>query len=134
LDVALLRLRLALRARSLLNEPRRFEFIEELSRQEWVRRYHVTRHEGRVAAPGGAFILARWPIVDLQFTWDIEKSPMAARGSFPGEPSRRLDRILVRLPGYQPSDVSVLGDEPVGKNGVFPSDHFGLAARLVQHD
>ena len=66
------------------------------------------------------------------FTWDIERSPMARRGSFPDEPSRRLDRVLVRSPHWRATAMSLLGTEPVpDTNGqVFPSDHFGVRVVL----
>lgn len=66
------------------------------------------------------------------FTWDIERSPMARRGSFPDEPSRRLDRVLVRSSRWKPTAMTLLGTEPVpGTDGqVFPSDHFGVRAVL----
>ena len=61
------------------------------------------------------------------FTWNNETSDMARRGSFPGEKSRRLDRILVRVKGYAPRSVRIIGDRPVkGSRVIFPSDHFGL--------
>jgi endonuclease/exonuclease/phosphatase family metal-dependent hydrolase len=67
------------------------------------------------------------------FTWNIEKSPMARAGSFRGEASRRLDRILLRSSHWRPKSVRIVGDEPVTADGkVFPSDHFGLVATLVR--
>lgn len=66
------------------------------------------------------------------FTWDIERSPMARRGSFPDEPSRRLDRVLVRSPTWRATAMTLLGTEPVleTKGEVFPSDHFGVRVAL----
>ena len=64
-------------------------------------------------------------------TWDIDRSVMARRGSFPGEPSRRLDRILLRSRLWRPADIHIIGGRPVAEGGlVFPSDHFGLCARI----
>jgi endonuclease/exonuclease/phosphatase family metal-dependent hydrolase len=65
-------------------------------------------------------------------TWDVGRNPMARRNSFPGEKSRRLDRVLVRSSVWRPVGARILGDRPVapGNTGVFPSDHFGLAVRL----
>ncbi|MBI3857888.1 MAG: endonuclease/exonuclease/phosphatase family protein [Planctomycetes bacterium] len=62
------------------------------------------------------------------FTWNIEASDMARKGSFPGEKSRRLDRILVRSTVWKPRQVRIVGDQPLtpGKKDLFPSDHFGL--------
>lgn len=67
---------------------------------------------------------------DPGYTWNIEKSRMARAGSFVGEKSRRLDRILFRSKQWIPVSTVILGDEPVGpqKSRVFPSDHFGLLA------
>lgn len=79
------------------------------------------------------------------FTWNVEKSPMARAGSFRGEASRRLDRILLRSSHWRPKSVRIVGDEPVtidarrsGRQAertvqgeVFPSDHFGLVGTLV---
>lgn len=67
------------------------------------------------------------------YTWDMERSIMARRGSFAGEQSRRLDRILVRLEGYRPSAVRIIGQWPVQPGGeIFPSDHFGLVGTLAR--
>jgi endonuclease/exonuclease/phosphatase family metal-dependent hydrolase len=72
-----------------------------------------------------------WPklhVGEAGFTWDIERSPMAKRGSFPGEPSRRLDRVLLRSPQWQAVQMTLLGTTPIaGTDGqLFPSDHFGV--------
>ncbi|MBI3829836.1 MAG: endonuclease/exonuclease/phosphatase family protein [Planctomycetes bacterium] len=66
------------------------------------------------------------------YTWDKEASPMARQGSFPDEKSRRLDRILVRSEHWKAKELSLLGDRPVSEKekDLFPSDHFGLMARL----
>jgi endonuclease/exonuclease/phosphatase family metal-dependent hydrolase len=66
------------------------------------------------------------------YTWNIEVSKMAQKGSFPGEASRRIDRILVRSPIWQPKQIEIIGDKPVvpGKIDLFPSDHFGLVGVL----
>jgi endonuclease/exonuclease/phosphatase family metal-dependent hydrolase len=70
---------------------------------------------------------------DSGFTWDIEKSPMARAASFPGEPSRRLDRILLRSGSWKPASIRILGAAPVDAEGqLFPSDHFGLVAELTR--
>jgi endonuclease/exonuclease/phosphatase family metal-dependent hydrolase len=65
-------------------------------------------------------------------TWNIESSDMAKKGSFPGEKSRRLDRILLRSGAWKPRDIRIIGDQPItpGKKDLFPSDHFGLLATL----
>jgi endonuclease/exonuclease/phosphatase family metal-dependent hydrolase len=62
------------------------------------------------------------------YTWDIEKSRMAREESFPGEPSRRLDRVLFRASRWHATRAELLGTEPVSPKNkrFFPSDHFGL--------
>ena len=62
------------------------------------------------------------------YTWDIEKSRMAREESFPGEPSRRLDRVLFRSSHWTSTRAELLGTEPVSPKNkrLFPSDHFGL--------
>jgi tyrosyl-DNA phosphodiesterase 2 len=63
------------------------------------------------------------------YTWDEERSLMARQGSFAGEPSRRLDRILLRSARWAPARIAIVGDTPVNAQaGLFPSDHFGLLA------
>lgn len=70
---------------------------------------------------------------DPGFTWNIERSPMAADGSFVGEPSRRLDRMLLRSTTWTPSAIAIVGDRSVrGEPALFPSDHFGLLAELTR--
>ncbi|MBN1770438.1 MAG: endonuclease/exonuclease/phosphatase family protein [Deltaproteobacteria bacterium] len=66
------------------------------------------------------------------YTWNIEASDMARLTSFPGEPSRRLDRIIVRSVEWVPGAVSIVGDSPVhpGSKDLFPSDHFGVLGVL----
>lgn len=70
---------------------------------------------------------------DPGFTWNIERSPMAAAGSFVGEPSRRLDRMLLRGAGWVPKSIEIIGDRSItGDPWLFPSDHFGLVAELTR--
>jgi tyrosyl-DNA phosphodiesterase 2 len=59
---------------------------------------------------------------------------MARRGSFPDEPSRRLDRVFTRSPHWRPTAMSLLGTEavPDTKSEVFPSDHFGVRVVLTR--
>jgi endonuclease/exonuclease/phosphatase family metal-dependent hydrolase len=69
------------------------------------------------------------------FTWDIEASDMAAQGSFPGEKSRRMDRILVRSKVWKPAEIRIIGDRPLRERdkSLFPSDHFGLIGVMVRN-
>lgn len=64
------------------------------------------------------------------YTWDVEKSRFARQESFPGESSRRLDRILFKSSRWQVVSATIIGDQPLdGKRRMqFPSDHFGLMA------
>ena len=65
------------------------------------------------------------------FTWDIEKSIMAKKGSFPEEGSRRIDRILVKSKALKPKEAKIIGTEPLDlKKAIYPSDHFGLTGSL----
>jgi tyrosyl-DNA phosphodiesterase 2 len=69
---------------------------------------------------------------DPGYTWNIERSEMARQGSFVGEPSRRIDRILLRSNGWRPKAIEIIGDQPVepGDRSLFPSDHFGLIGEI----
>jgi len=69
---------------------------------------------------------------DPGYTWNIETSDLAKKSSFPGEKSRRLDRILLRSRLWKPKEARIIGDQPVvaGKKDLFPSDHFGLVGVL----
>ncbi|TAL34880.1 MAG: hypothetical protein EPN97_07825 [Alphaproteobacteria bacterium] len=71
---------------------------------------------------------------DPGYTWNIEKSDMARDSCFPGEPSRRLDRILVRSEVWKPKETRIIGDAPViaGRKDLFPSDHFGLVGMVTR--
>jgi tyrosyl-DNA phosphodiesterase 2 len=68
------------------------------------------------------------------YTWNMEQSEMAKRGSFPNETSRRIDRILVKSKLFKPKSIRIIGSTPVTADqpGVFPSDHFGLVGRLEE--
>jgi tyrosyl-DNA phosphodiesterase 2 len=71
---------------------------------------------------------------DPGYTWDIEKSGMAYESRFVGEPSRRLDRILIKSTVWKPKDTRIIGDAPVfaGNKDLFPSDHFGLVGTVTR--
>jgi len=52
---------------------------------------------------------------------------MAKNGSFPNEPSRRLDRILIKSEKFTPETSAIIGNKPVlNSKMIFPSDHFGV--------
>jgi len=67
------------------------------------------------------------------YTWNIEISNMAQKGSFPNEKSRRIDRILMKSGEWHSSKIEIIGDEPISKDKkhIFPSDHFGLKAEII---
>jgi tyrosyl-DNA phosphodiesterase 2 len=67
------------------------------------------------------------------FTIDTDINTMRLEQK--GEPKKvRFDRILVRSgsPGWRPESIRLLGTDPIKETNpaVFPSDHFGLMARL----
>ena len=66
------------------------------------------------------------------YTWNVEESAMARANSFPGEKSRRLDRVLVRSELWRPGAAELIGDRAIsaGPPALFPSDHFGLFAKM----
>lgn len=66
---------------------------------------------------------------DPGITWSRERNGWADRNSYEGEPSRRLDRILIRSDRLEPEEAALLGVERTA-DGRFPSDHFGLAVTL----
>ncbi len=61
-------------------------------------------------------------------TWDL-RNPLARKNSYPEEPSRRLDRILLSDSRARVKEAHVVLDEPV-MGGLFPSDHYGVMARV----
>ncbi len=66
------------------------------------------------------------------FTWNNEKNPLAKAKALPGEPSRRLDRLLLKSPFWVPQSMKIIGNEPAnGEGTIFPSDHFGLYAQIT---
>ncbi len=62
-------------------------------------------------------------------TWDVAKNPLARAGCLPGEGSRRLDWVLVRMAGAIPKSATLVGTTPIG-TGVPASDHFGVLTTL----
>lgn len=67
-------------------------------------------------------------------TWDPIRSALARANSFPDEPARRLDRILVRSSTHRPTAATLHGNAPLRPADplLFPSDHFGVSAVLTQ--
>ena len=63
-------------------------FVYPLLKQSWLRgKYHITRYKGRPFAPGGQFILSRYPIV--QTVWKI----------LPGRQRRTVVIARIRVDG-----------------------------------
>jgi tyrosyl-DNA phosphodiesterase 2 len=63
---------------------------------------------------------------------DVNRMRLAVQGK---RKRVRFDRMLVRSgdPGWQPRSIRLLGTEPIAPDhpNVFPSDHFGLVAKLA---
>lgn len=70
---------------------------------------------------------------DPGYTFDKVENGLARQHGFPGEQSRRLDRILVHSDHLFPRDVHLVGTCPVraGDPSLFPSDHFGVLGTLA---
>ncbi|MBA3686326.1 MAG: endonuclease/exonuclease/phosphatase family protein [Planctomycetes bacterium] len=70
---------------------------------------------------------------DPGLTWDNERNALARANAFPEEPSRRLDRVLVRSQRWTPVESRLVGTEAVSAltPGLFPSDHFGVYVRMI---
>jgi len=58
-----------------------------------------------------------------QVTYDLETNPLARENAFPGEASRRLDRILLSA-DLTPLDAGLVGQAAGGEPP--PSDHYGV--------
>ncbi|MEG3638066.1 endonuclease/exonuclease/phosphatase family protein [Magnetococcus sp. PR-3] len=93
-----------------------------------------------------AAVLASFQLLDIWrlrhpgqpgFSWDRTRNYMADRNSFDQEPSRRLDRILLKSSTMQPKHITLLGTQSIGAAALpwqtlFPSDHFGLFAQFAE--
>jgi poly(A) polymerase len=62
-------------------------------------------------------------------TFDPGRNPLAAVSSLSGRASR-LDRVLLGGPGWRVAAARLVGDAP-GPDGLFASDHYGVAAELT---
>jgi endonuclease/exonuclease/phosphatase family metal-dependent hydrolase len=87
-------------------------------------------HKTAPVVPGQILVDA-WSYADPRtpgWTWDRRNPYVAATG----EPSARIDYVLVGLPtasgAGQVRSLRRIGDQPV--NGVWPSDHAGVLAEL----
>ncbi|HSH74800.1 MAG TPA: hypothetical protein VLA09_03865, partial [Longimicrobiales bacterium] len=74
-----------------------------------------------------------WPAVRPEegFTVDTEENEMRGRGT--EERKRvRFDRILIRSPSARPVAARLVGTKSIrgSKPKLYPSDHFGVFARL----
>ncbi len=65
---------------------------------------------------------------DRGYTWNMELNVLAKRHAYPGETSRRLDRILFRSDLLVPVHAGLFGTSSIhaGSSIMYPSDHFGL--------
>ncbi|MDJ0383097.1 RNA repair domain-containing protein [Streptomyces sp. G-G2] len=95
-------------------------------------------NDARGGAEGPAAVLGlrdAWADVhgeaDATPTFDPAVNPLAAVGSRTGL-GARLDRILLRG-GARVAGAGLLGDRPATADGLFVSDHFGVAAELDLH-
>jgi len=66
------------------------------------------------------------------YTWDILRNPLAKRNGYAAEPSRRLDRLMLRGKLRTLRADVVLNRPSRSKRGdvIFASDHFGLFIRV----
>jgi endonuclease/exonuclease/phosphatase family metal-dependent hydrolase len=64
------------------------------------------------------------------YTRDSSRNAMLAKVK--ADRQQRIDRILWRGQGFQPTRIRLLGTRPLADSDgqVFPSDHFGLVAEL----
>ena len=101
---------------------------------------------GRILARGLASVSGPWDPATGLYTWDLERNPNTKFSldfelpydftdpdvvrvlRYAATRTRRLDYVLFRDPAgrWSARDARLLGDRPV--DGLFPSDHFGLAA------
>jgi endonuclease/exonuclease/phosphatase family metal-dependent hydrolase/2'-5' RNA ligase/uncharacterized protein (UPF0248 family) len=63
-------------------------------------------------------------------TFDPGVNPLAAVSSL-SQRAARIDRVLLRGPLFRPTAATRLGDTPATDDGLFVSDHFGVAVDLV---
>ncbi|GAA0394259.1 hypothetical protein Acor_66280 [Acrocarpospora corrugata] len=66
---------------------------------------------------------------DATPTYDPTRNPLAAIQSLGGRPAR-IDRVLLRGPALRPTTAILLGDSPAAPDGLFLSDHYGLAVDI----
>ncbi|MFT5431496.1 MAG: endonuclease/exonuclease/phosphatase family metal-dependent hydrolase [Myxococcota bacterium] len=83
--------------------------------------------ENRLLSSGQDVYRARWPNA-AGHTWDLA-NPLARRNSYPDEPSRRLDRIIVLNAEVTVLSVDIVLDD-ASAGGLYPSDHYGLLAEI----
>ncbi|TDQ46139.1 poly(A) polymerase-like protein [Actinorugispora endophytica] len=67
---------------------------------------------------------------DSTATFDPAANPLAAGSSLSGRASR-LDRVLVRGRSLRPTAALLRGDAPATPDGLFVSDHYGVAVDLA---
>jgi endonuclease/exonuclease/phosphatase family metal-dependent hydrolase/uncharacterized protein (UPF0248 family) len=67
---------------------------------------------------------------DPTVTFDPRANPLAALSSLSGRASR-LDRVLLRGHALRTSTAALRGDSPATSDGLFVSDHYGVAVDVV---
>jgi tyrosyl-DNA phosphodiesterase 2 len=69
---------------------------------------------------------------DPGVTYDVEHNPLATANAFSNESGRRLDRILLRTPDWEPVAIHRFGTQPVAIEGNehYASDHYGVVITL----
>lgn len=70
---------------------------------------------------------------DPTVTFDPQVNPLAALSSLSGRASR-IDRVLLRGHDLRADAAAVLGDSPATSDGLFVSDHYGVAVDLLVGD
>jgi len=73
-----------------------------------------------------------WPALreDPGYTADSQINKM--RFSLkPAMSRKRIDRVFVHGTGWMPTQIELVGTEPIDLDGTFASDHFGLACTLT---
>ncbi|MBB2915087.1 endonuclease/exonuclease/phosphatase family metal-dependent hydrolase/2'-5' RNA ligase/uncharacterized protein (UPF0248 family) [Streptosporangium becharense] len=70
---------------------------------------------------------------DATATFDPLVNPLAAISTISGR-AVRLDRVLLRGPGLRAVAATLKGDSPATADGLFVSDHYGVAADIAVGD
>jgi tyrosyl-DNA phosphodiesterase 2 len=72
-----------------------------------------------------------WPRLRKEPGWTVDSEVNTMRGALgKKDKSVRFDRILLKSGVFRATSIELLGTAAIGKD-LFPSDHFGLRARLT---